>query len=209
MGDDLSRRQRVYYQLVGPPGSSYMMTFVEMPPDRMVGHFKEKLRDKHVEELGPWDTSKIKIFRNQAAFEAKETPLGGSKSMTGLGDSRNNALIVLVPTTRDIYVKFSEKEPAPLKMHAENLQGLMVQKLFTAGDLIKAFLPDASPLSLRNYTLYHNKDEADENETLREISDDYQLSQLAADEGTYERPLILRLILSSVATTEGILVCLI
>jgi hypothetical protein len=159
--------------------------------------------------LGPWDTSKIKIFRNQAAFEANEQPVEDLESMTGLGDSRKNALIVLIPTTRNIYVKFSQNKPVPLKMHVENLMGQMVQKLFTAEDVIRKCVeePYKSQLGLPDrlgpLNLYRHKDQADENEALRKIPGNYDLSKLAADEGTYERPLILKMAALNLHSRKG------
>jgi hypothetical protein len=119
---------------------------------------------------------------------------------------------VLVPRTRDIYVKFSQNQPVPFNTHVENPKGRLVQTLATVGDIIgkstwasyRSLLGLPEPLG--HLTLYHHKDEVDDDAALRKLAYNYDLYQLPVDEGTYEKPLILKLILPSGETRQGILV---
>ena len=90
----------IWFQLVGSDGNPYMgtsATSVSDLPVTIVDTFRDAIKAKNPNKLSAFDASNLKVYKNKAAFDAKEQDLKSSFLISGLGTSEEDALIVLVP----------------------------------------------------------------------------------------------------------------
>jgi hypothetical protein len=100
----------VYFQLVDSNGQPFMGTSVdsvELPPTATVVKFRDAVKAKNPNKLAFIDASDLLVYKNKAAFEkrnaavdeGKEEPLEEDSLLDGLGSSKKEALVVVVPSS--------------------------------------------------------------------------------------------------------------
>ncbi|KAL7474436.1 hypothetical protein ACHAW6_000410, partial [Cyclotella cf. meneghiniana] len=102
-----------WYQLVdSATGQSYkgaIVNAVSLPPNAVVLQFRDAVHVKNSNKLTGRDATDLIVFKNKAAFgrrnnaegDGKEQPLKSSRNLHGLGESEEEALFVVVPSTRN------------------------------------------------------------------------------------------------------------
>ncbi len=91
----------------GQPYKGTTADFVSLPPGADVADFRDAVLSKNPNKLASVDASDLLVYRNKAAFdkrnsscidEGKEEPLKASRNLDGLGETEEDALIVVVPS---------------------------------------------------------------------------------------------------------------
>jgi hypothetical protein len=88
------------YLLTDRHGEPYLETSVDLitlPSKTQVARFRDAVKTKNPNKLGSVDSSNLKVFKDKAAFEAGEKPLGPLSLLNQtFGTDEENALIVMV-----------------------------------------------------------------------------------------------------------------
>ncbi len=91
----------------GQPYKGTTADFVSLSPGAVVAEFRDAVLSKNPNKLAGVDASDLLVYKNKAAFDArnltavdegKEEPLKASSNLDGLGETEEGALIVAVPS---------------------------------------------------------------------------------------------------------------
>ncbi|KAI3653953.1 hypothetical protein MP228_001104 [Amoeboaphelidium protococcarum] len=89
----------------GEPYKGTSADYVSLPPGSVIAQFREAAKAKHQNKLSSVDAADLLVYKNKAAFDkrnasvddGKEVPLEEDFSIDGLGKSKKEALVVVVP----------------------------------------------------------------------------------------------------------------
>ena len=100
--------RRIWYQLIdsstGEPYKATSADYVLSPSSDVVDQLKKAVKKNNPNKLSYVDASDLIVYASESAFkkrnsvEGKEQPLKSSSSLSSLGESENEALIVVVPS---------------------------------------------------------------------------------------------------------------
>ena len=117
--------------VTGLPYKETSADAVSLPPSSVIAQFRDAVKKKDKDEgdaavLTPFKSSQLLVYKNKSAFdkrdaafdEGKEEPLEEDSLVDGLGTSKKEALVVVVPSSRSSSRSTSEsslvgKEPNP------------------------------------------------------------------------------------------------
>lgn len=113
----------IWFQLVGSDGKPFKETSadkVTFPTSADVSDFRKSVKNENPNMLSAVDASQLKVFKNKSAFDGKEEPLEEDFTVAGLGTSKKDALIVVVPSSSTFIQSTLEsnlttKEPHPTR----------------------------------------------------------------------------------------------
>ncbi len=82
----------------GRPYKNTSFDFISLPSKTRVADFRDAVKGKNSNKLSFVDASDLKVFKNKESFDAGEEPLKAYGDLKGLGESEENALIVVAPS---------------------------------------------------------------------------------------------------------------
>ena len=109
----------VWYLLVDSNGQPYKKTsadLVELPSTCVIAQFRDAVKLKSSNKLSSFDAADLVVYKNKESFEKRDSeveqerkePLEVDAVVVGLGTTKNDALIVVVPPL-DKYIKTTIK----------------------------------------------------------------------------------------------------
>lgn len=129
----MSSNQLVWFILVDSDGHQYKGTSVssislQIGPPTVVDQFREAAHLKNSFILTGINYSQLKVYKSKLAFDGNEEPLGLNSVISGLGTSKNEALVVVVPISAAPWKLFGQKGrtavfPSPESVIREPLFG--------------------------------------------------------------------------------------
>jgi hypothetical protein len=72
---------------------------VTLPADNLVFQFRKQVKAENTHRITV-DAGELTVFRNKSAYESNETHMEEDAAVSGLGDSKQNALVVVVPNSK-------------------------------------------------------------------------------------------------------------
>jgi 5-formyltetrahydrofolate cyclo-ligase len=97
----MSTNKVVWFQLVDQNGEPYKGTacgFVSMSPESVVHHFRDAVMAKNSVILPGIVSTQLLVYSNRKAFYQGNVPLRSSAPLDRLGETEDDALIVVVPS---------------------------------------------------------------------------------------------------------------
>jgi hypothetical protein len=99
--------QTVWYELLDEHGLAYKQTpkdKVKVADDVDAAEFKELVKAKNQNKLAFIDASNLTVYKNRTEFEGTpKSAMDEDDPVSGLGASKKDALIVVVPASQGIY----------------------------------------------------------------------------------------------------------
>jgi hypothetical protein len=89
----------VWYQLLKEDGTSMGSDMVRLPADSFIADFRDAVKAKNT-DLKDIPPRFLIVYRNKAAYENKELNMEEDTAVSGFGDSKKNALVVMVPNLK-------------------------------------------------------------------------------------------------------------
>ena len=96
-----SNELRIWYLLVDASGNAFKDATadkVSVPSDADIADLRKAVKAENVNKLAGVDASDLKVFKHKDGLSGE--PLKNSVAGTGLGQSEEDALLVLVPESR-------------------------------------------------------------------------------------------------------------
>ena len=90
----------VWYQLLKEDGTPMGSDMVRLPADSFIADFRDAVKAKNPTKLAHCDASDLVVYENKTAYESKETHLEEDAAVSGLGQSKKNAMVVVVPNPK-------------------------------------------------------------------------------------------------------------
>ena len=69
---------------------------VRLPSDSFIADFRDAVKEKNAHRISV-DAGELTVYRNKTAYERKEVHLEEDSSVLGLGESKKNAMVVVLP----------------------------------------------------------------------------------------------------------------
>ncbi len=72
---------------------------VRLPADSFIADFRDAVKAKNTNGITV-DARELTVYRNKTAYESKETHMEEDATVSGLGESKKTALVVVVPNPK-------------------------------------------------------------------------------------------------------------
>ena len=93
----------IWFQLSDDSGHAFRGTTANcvssLLPTHVVALFRDEVKKKYPNVLSSVDADMLKVYANEASFEAGENPLGVATQIGQLGSTHEDPIWVVVPTT--------------------------------------------------------------------------------------------------------------
>jgi hypothetical protein len=82
----------------GQPYKGTTASSVSLLPTNVIDQFRDAVKSKYSNTLSSIDAAQLQVYKNKSSFDAKEVPLKSSHPLDCLGETEEDALIVVVPS---------------------------------------------------------------------------------------------------------------
>jgi hypothetical protein len=82
----------------GQPYKGTTASSVSLLPTNVIDQFRDAVKSKYSNTLSSIDAAQLQVYKNKSSFDAKENNLEEDSHINGLGSSKKEALIVVVPS---------------------------------------------------------------------------------------------------------------